>query len=88
LFINELTDLKTGYTLDIEIPAGQKLSLQVPISNYPELPPTHKGDQFFLTGELRFQFAGIEAGTATLEPDSGLIVKQLFSSGLDIDDFL
>jgi serine/threonine protein kinase len=88
LYINELADLKTGYLLDIEIPAGQKVLIPIPISNYPELPPNHEGKQLLLTGELKFQFAGIEAGTATLDSESLLIVKQLFSSGLDIDDFL
>jgi len=88
LYINELTDLKTGYPLDIKIPAGQKILVQVPISSYPELPPNHEGKQLYLTGELRFQFAGIEAGTTSLDSESLLIVKQLFSSGLDIDDFL
>jgi hypothetical protein len=47
-----------------------------------------KGKQLSLTGELRFQFAGIEAGATSLDSESLLIVKQLFSSGLDIDDFL
>ncbi|XHX78438.1 MAG: protein kinase [Stenomitos frigidus ULC029] len=88
LYINELTDLKTGYPLDIKIPAGQKILVQVPISSYPELPPNYEGRQLSLTGELRFQFAGIEAGATSLDSESLLIVKQLFSSGLDIDDFL
>jgi len=88
LYINEFSNLKTGYPLNIEIPAGQKVLIQVPISNYPELPPNHEGKQLPLTGEVRFQFAGIEAGIASLDSESLLIVKQLFSSGLDIDDFL
>jgi len=88
LYINELTNLKTGYPLDIKVPAGQQVLVQVPISNYPELPPNHEGKQLALTGELQFQFADIEAGTASLYPESQLTVKQLFSSGLDIDDFL
>ena len=88
LYINELTDLKTGYVLDTEIPAGEKVSIPIPISNFPSLPPSHEGNQLSLTGELKFQFASIEAGTAILGTESFIIVKQLFSSGLDINDFL
>ncbi|NJR51927.1 MAG: hypothetical protein HC780_22505 [Leptolyngbyaceae cyanobacterium CSU_1_3] len=88
LYINELNDLKTGYPLNIKVPAGQKVLVEVPIANYPELPPNHEGNQLAITGELKFQFADVEAGTASLDPQSLLIVKQLFSSGLDIDDFL
>ncbi len=88
LYVNELPQLKTGYPLDVKVLAGQKFQLQVPIANYPELPPNHEGKQLALTGALQFQFAGIEASTAHLDSESQLIVKQLFSSGLDIDDFL
>ena len=88
LYISELTELKTGYHLDTEIPAGKKVLIPIPISNYPALPPNHQGRQLSLTGELRFKFAGIEAGTARLDSASLVIVKQLFSSGLDINDFL
>ena len=88
LYTNEMSDLKTGYVLDTEIPAGKKVSIPIPISNFPSLPPSHEGNQLSLTGELKFQFAGIEAGTAILSTESLVIVKQLFSSGLDIDDFL
>jgi serine/threonine protein kinase len=88
LYINELTELRTGYHLNTEIPAGKKVMIPIPISNYPALPPQHQGRQLSLTGELRFEFAGIEAGTAILDAESLVVVKQLFSSGLDIDDFL
>ena len=88
LYINELPDLRTGYFLDVEIPAGQKAAVQVPVSRYPELPPNYEGNRFALTGELRFQFVDIEAGAASLDAKSLLTVKQMFSSGLDIDDFL
>jgi serine/threonine protein kinase len=88
LYINELPSLKTGYSLEIIVPAGQKVQAQIPVTNYPELPPNHEGRQLALTGELGFQFADVEAGTASLDAESRLNVKQLFSSGLDIDDFL
>lgn len=88
LYVNELTELKTGYPLNIEVPAGQKVITQVSIASYPELQPNHDGKQLFLTGELTFQFAGVEVGTARLNSESLLTVKQLFNSGLDIDDFL
>jgi serine/threonine protein kinase len=88
LYINELPNLKAGYPLEINVPAGQKIQAQVPIPSYPELPPNHEGKQLALTGELQFLFADFEAGTANLNVESRLMVKQLFSSGLDIDDFL
>ncbi len=88
LYINEFNELRTGYSLDVKVPAGQKTSIQVPISNCPELSPHCEGNQLALTGELRFQFAGVEFGTASLDSESLLTVKQMFSSGLDIDDFL
>ena len=88
LYIDELTALKIGYPINIKVPAGQKVLVQVPIPNYPELPPNHEGKQLALTGELRFKFADIEAGVTNLDSESLLNVKQLFSSGLDIDDFL
>lgn len=88
LYVNELSSLKMGYSLGIIVPAGQKVQAQIPLANYPELPPNHEGKQLALTGELRFQFADVEAGTASLDAESQLNVKQLFSSGLDIDDFL
>jgi serine/threonine protein kinase len=88
LYVNELTELKTGYPLNIEIPAGQKVLTQVSLASYPELQPNHDGNQLFLTGSLTFRFAGVEVGTASLSSESLLTVKQLFNSGLDIDDFL
>ena len=88
LYVNELTELKTGYPLNIEIPAGQKVITQVSLASYPELQPNHNGNQLSLTGELTFRFADVEVGTASLSAESLLTVKQLFNSGLDIDDFL
>jgi hypothetical protein len=88
IYIYELNGLKTGHPLDIEIPAGQKVQHEIPIISCPELLPNHKGNEIILTGELTFCFAGLELGTAKLNSESSLTVKQLFNSGLDIDDFL
>jgi serine/threonine protein kinase len=88
IYIYELNGLKTGHPLDIEIPAGQKVEHEILITSYPELLPNHKGNEIILTGELTFCFAGLELGTAKLNSESSLTVKQLFNSGLDIDDFL
>lgn len=88
LYINELPALKTGYAIEEEIPVGQEVPVSVPISSFPTLPPSHKGDQLALTGELRFQFADLESGIANIDAESYLIVKQIFRSGLDIDEFL
>jgi len=88
LSINELPALKAGYAIEETIPAGQEILVSVPVSSFPELPPSHEGNQLALTGELRFQFADLESGIANLDVESYLIVKQIFRSGLDIDEFL
>lgn len=88
LYISKLPDLKAGYAIESSIPAGKELSISIPVSSFPELHPNHEGNQFSLTGELKFRFADLESGTASLDTESQLIVKQIFSSGLDIDDFL
>ncbi|OUC12891.1 MAG: hypothetical protein B0A82_20175 [Alkalinema sp. CACIAM 70d] len=88
LYINELPALKSGYAIEEEIPAGQEVPVSVVIASFPELPPSYEGNQLALTGELRFQFADLESGTASLDTESHLIVKQIFRSGLDIDEFL
>lgn len=88
LSINELPALKAGYAIEETIPAGQEILVSVPLSSFPELPPSYEGNQLALTGELRFQFADLESGIANLDVESHLIVKQIFRSGLDIDEFL
>ncbi len=48
----------------------------------------HQGDRLSLSGELTFQFANAEAGSANLASDSTIIINQIFSSGFNIDEFL
>lgn len=87
LYIHELPDFQSGKLLKREIPANQRHSFYVRISQVPELPPSHKGNKLLLSGELSFRFSYAEFTTVALVSESHIIVKQIFNSGLDIDDF-
>lgn len=86
LYINELTDLKSGYLLT-EVPGNKKVTFKIMIARYPELPQSREGNQLSISGELQFQFSSSEAGTAALDSKSMIIINQMFSSGFDIDEF-
>jgi serine/threonine protein kinase len=88
LYVRELPSLTTGQPLTSIIPANDKVSLKIDIPECPELSPTHQGNQLSLSGELTFSYANSEAGTAELDSKSTFVVKQIFSSGLNIDEFL
>lgn len=88
LYVNELSSLKIGKPLAITIPANAKESFKVNISDWPELPPSHEGKSLALSGELSFRFVNTEEGTASLDSKSAIVINQIFSSGLDIDEFL
>jgi serine/threonine protein kinase len=88
LRIKELPTLETGLSLLQSIPANQKVSLSLPIAGYPERSPNREGDRLPLSGELTFRFANAELGSASLDVASAIKVHQIFSSGLDIDEFL
>lgn len=87
LYIKELPSLNTGKPLDTKIPANKKVSLNISILEWPELPPSYDRNRLYLSGELSFCFANTEVGNATLDSESAIVVKQIFSSGFDINDF-
>ncbi|BCL36368.1 hypothetical protein [Nostoc sp. MS1] len=86
LYIQELPSFLQGELL-AEIPDHQRCSWKIIISHVPELPP-NQGNELFLSGELTFQFADAETASVALDPDSKITIKQIFSSGFDIDEFL
>lgn len=88
LYINELPSLKDGIFLEKKIPAYQSTTFKIKIPKVPELPPTHEVNSLLLSGELTFEFSNLESGNATLTPDSKIIIHQIYSSGLNIDEFL
>ena len=87
LLIMQLPSLSTGKLLEQTVPANDKVSFKVTVSDWPELPLTHEGDRLFLSGELTFRFASTETGVAALEPESAITVNQIFNSGFDINEF-
>ncbi len=88
LQINELEELKNGFMLDSSINPNQEVTLMVPITKCPELPPAVTEKCIELTGQLEFCFAETESGVSSISQNSQLEVKQVFSSGFDIGDFL
>lgn len=90
LYIQELPDLKMGKFLEKEIPSNQRILINFDISICPEIPRTHQENtyQLPLTGKLTFEYANSEIGKVPLDTQSSLTIQQMFSSGLDIDEFL
>ncbi len=88
LRIKELPCFSNGKLLDQKILANDRKSFKVTISDCPELPPSHEGNRLALSGELTFRFANAEISYAPLDSASAIVVNQMFSSGLDIDEFL
>ena len=88
LYINKLPSFDLGKPLEKTIPANKKETFKLTIPEIPELLPDDKNNEFLLSGQLTFLFANTEAGSATLDFDSKIIINQMFSSGFDIDEFL
>jgi len=88
LRIKELSSFSNGKPLEQKVPANDKVSFKVKIPDCPELLPSHEGNRLALSGELTFRFAHAETGNAPLDSKSEIVVNQMFSSGLDIDEFL
>ena len=88
LQINELTSLKTGMSLEATIPAKEKVTLNIDIPEFPELPVDSEKNQLSLSGHLYFRFANTESGTSMTESGSAIKIEQMFRSGFDIDEFL
>ncbi|BAY31212.1 hypothetical protein NIES2107_30710 [Nostoc carneum NIES-2107] len=87
LYIQELPTFQQGKLLEQEILAYQDCKLTVIIPEVPELPP-NQGNELFISGELTFQFANTETASAAIDPKSKIVIKQIFTSGFDIDEFL
>ncbi|MEH2376132.1 hypothetical protein [Nostoc sp.] len=87
LYIQELPSFQAGKLLAQEIPANQRYSFKIIIPEVPELAPNQEND-LFLSGELTFRFADAENANAALVIESKIIIKQIFSSGFNIDEFL
>jgi len=87
LYIQQLPYFKEGKPLQQEIPANQRYSFKIIIPQVPEL-PLNQENNLFLSGELSFRFAESETTITTLAPESQITIKQIFSSGFDINEFL
>jgi serine/threonine protein kinase len=87
LKVNEIPALRSGISIQQIIPANKPVSIKIPIT-YPELPPGSDTSRLSLSGQLTYRFNNAEATTVQLSADSALTVNQMFSSGLDIDEFL
>lgn len=89
LYVNELTDFKTGKILDITIKPNEKVIHRISISEYPELPPNKNEITIQLSGKLTFICANTDSEESKIDPESFIAIKQIFSSGFqgDLDDF-
>ncbi|QSJ17848.1 hypothetical protein JYQ62_02975 [Nostoc sp. UHCC 0702] len=87
LYIQELPVFKEGKLLEEEIPGSERCSFKIIIPEVPELPP-NKGNNLLLSGELTFKFADAETASVTLVTESQITIKQIFSSGFNINEFL
>ena len=90
LTVNQLVSLQQGKDLAITVQPDQRQLIEIPLSTWPELPPTHEGKYLSLTGKLEFQYQNAERGWADLDQESSIKVDQIFSSGMEsgLDDFL
>ncbi|KAM3100084.1 methylation-associated defense system protein kinase MAD6 [Phormidesmis sp. 146-12] len=88
LYIEEIEELRNGLLLESRILPDQEITLTIPLAKCPELPPTESEKCINLTGRVEFYFADTECGKSSISQRSKLVIKQLFSSGFDIDDFL
>lgn len=87
LYISELPSFKTGKPLEAKILPNTQESFTT-IIDIPELPPNYEGKSYSLSGELTFRYADTEVGRVSLNPESAIIINQIYSSGLDINEFL
>ncbi|MDB9527850.1 protein kinase [Oscillatoria sp. CS-180] len=89
LVVNQIKGLQQGTELIGTVSPKETQTFDIETPNWPELPPTHDGNALLLKGKLEFQYQNAEMGTAELDQDSVIEVKQIFSSGLEsgLDDF-
>lgn len=89
LQVNEIPALAIGVTIPIDISANDRITTQVPIK-FPEASMGLEGNSqtVKLTGSLTFHYRYAETATAPIDTTSKIIINTMFSSGLDIDEFL
>ena len=88
LTIDQLPHFQQGQPLSQSIPPNSQQTLPLTLPTCPQLPPNASNSSLPLSGTLTFQYAGVEPGTANLNPNATLEIKQLFSSNLNLDDFI
>ncbi len=88
LFIQQLDSLKQGQELSAIVQASGSLSVDIQLSNYPTLSPSHQGNCLSLTGQLEFNYQNAEPSSVCLDQKSKIVIKQIFSSGIEgLDEF-
>ncbi len=88
LQINEIPELLSGVVIEERIAPHSKTVITIPIQ-YPELSnPSQNIQRISLSGSLTFCYANLEAAFAQIDNQSGIEVRELFTSGINIDDFL
>ena len=88
LYIEEMTSLRAGQLLDIEVPASSEITWHCSVPHWPEVPVSQELNEVALSGRITFRFAHAEEGWAELSSDSRAQVDQVFRSGMDINEFL
>lgn len=87
--VHQLNALQSGESLIGTVEPKKTQLFEVPVSSWPEVPPSHEGKYLSLTGELEFRYRSAELTSVELDPDSAIEVSQIFSSGIEgLDDFL
>jgi len=88
LYIDQLYMFKNGQPLTT-IKANDKITLNIIIPEFPEFPINHSGNKLkiSLSGNLDFCYSQSEYDSVKLDEDSYIIIKRIFSSGFNIDEF-
>jgi hypothetical protein len=87
LQVKELPSLSSGTAIQQIVPANDRITFKIP-TIYPELPPGLNSNRLSLSGTLTYRYHHAETSTVSLDDNSAIVINQIFSSGLDIDEFL
>lgn len=88
LQVNEIPQLSTGIALRSCIAPYSKNVINVSIQ-YPEFSrPNENIQKFFISGSLTFRYSDSETICVNIDSQSYIEIKELFSSGMGIDEFL
>lgn len=88
LYVNGIAELKGGRKLADTIAANLHQTLNIEVSQWPTLSMDHTETQLVIEGEVTYRFADGGVGKTSLDPKSAIEITQLFTSGLNIDDFI